>query len=159
MEIEIRETAVIREATAIREAEANDLTPLLTLYLSLHEDMAPKSDERLISLWRDILADPFYHIFVAETQGCLVSSVTLCVIRNLTRGMRPYALIENVVTQEPYRHKGFATALLKTAVDCAEAAGCYKVMLLTGSKREETLRFYERAGFNRNDKTAFIKWL
>lgn len=41
----------------------------------------------------------------------------------------------------------------------AEEENCYKMMLLTGSKEEGTLRFYERAGYNRNDKTAFIQWL
>jgi len=33
------------------------------------------------------------------------------------------------------------------------------MMLLTGAKDERTLRFYESAGFNREDKTAFIQWL
>ena len=33
------------------------------------------------------------------------------------------------------------------------------MMLLTGSKEESTLRFYERAGYNSKDKTAFIQWL
>jgi hypothetical protein len=33
------------------------------------------------------------------------------------------------------------------------------MMLLTGSKNENILRFYERAGYNQNDKTAFIQWL
>jgi hypothetical protein len=31
-------------------------------------------------------------------------------------------------------------------------------MLLTGSKEQSTLDFYEHAGYNRNDKTAFIQW-
>ena len=34
-----------------------------------------------------------------------------------------------------------------------------RMMLLTGSKNESTLRFYENAGYNSADKTAFIKWL
>ena len=33
------------------------------------------------------------------------------------------------------------------------------MMLLTGSKKESTLKFYERAGYNSSDKTAFIQWL
>jgi len=32
-------------------------------------------------------------------------------------------------------------------------------MLLTGSKENSTIEFYERAGYNSNDKTAFIQWL
>ena len=31
--------------------------------------------------------------------------------------------------------------------------------LLTGSKKESTLMFYENAGYNRKDKTAFIQWI
>ena len=41
----------------------------------------------------------------------------------------------------------------------AEAAGCYKMMLLTGAKDEGTLEFYKKAGYNCKDKTAFIQWL
>ena len=36
---------------------------------------------------------------------------------------------------------------------------CYKMMLLTGSKKTSTLNFYEKAGYNSTDKTAFIQWL
>ena len=32
-------------------------------------------------------------------------------------------------------------------------------MLLTGSKKAETLHFYEQAGYNSSDKTAFIQWI
>ena len=33
------------------------------------------------------------------------------------------------------------------------------MMLLTESKKPETLRFYEQAGYNSSDKTAFIQWI
>ena len=143
----------------IREADNSDLDNLLNLYLFLHEDkLSPKTPELLL-LWQGIIKDENYHIFIGLIDSTLVSSCTLVVIKNLTRSMQPYALIENVVTHENFRGNGYATALLEQAVLCAKVAGCYKAMLLTGSKRQETLRFYERSGFNRNDKTGFIKWL
>ena len=71
----------------------------------------------------------------------------------------PHALIENVITHEAYRKKGLATACLNYARKIAEKENCYKMMLLTGSKEESTLKFYEKAGYNRNDKTGYIQWI
>ena len=70
-----------------------------------------------------------------------------------------YAFIENVVTHSEYRGHGYATKCLEYAKYIAEQNNCYKMMLLTGSKKESTLRFYENAGYNSSDKTAFIQWL
>ena len=81
------------------------------------------------------------------------------IVPNLTHGLRPYALIENVVTHADYRGRGLASACLSYAKEIAVRENCYKMMLLTGSREESTLRFYERAGYNRTDKTAFIQWL
>ena len=36
---------------------------------------------------------------------------------------------------------------------------CYKMMLLTGSKKESTMEFYKSAGYNCSDKTAFVQWI
>ena len=52
-----------------------------------------------------------------------------------------------------------APALLQEATRLAREAGCYKIMLLTGSKQESTLRFYEQNGFRRGEKTGFLKRL
>lgn len=127
--------------------------------MHLHEtEKLPESNE-LRSLWRKIIDDKNYHILVGEIEGMLISSVTLIVIPNITREAKPYALIENVVTHTDYRSKGYASLLMQEASKIAEEAGCYKIMLLTGAKKESTLKFYENCGFNCNDKTAFIKWL
>ncbi len=143
----------------IREIEQNDRDALLELYTHLHEDGIPTVDERLDALWKRIVNDKDYHIIVAEVDGRLVSSCTCVIIPNLTRGQSPYAFVENVVTHADYRKRGLATACLERAKQIAVSEGCYKMMLLTGSKEESTLRFYEAAGYNRNDKTAFIQWI
>jgi GNAT superfamily N-acetyltransferase len=85
----------------------------------------------------------------------LVSSCALVIVPNLTRGVRPYGLIENVVTHVDHRRAGLGRAVLAAAVEAAWVADCYKIMLATGSRREETLRFYGGAGFARGGKTYF----
>ena len=143
----------------IREIEAKDLEELLRLYTQLHGNEIPELDGSVQSVWDKILRDQNQRILVGEVDGKIVSSCVLVIIPNLTHCQRPYALIENVITDATYRKRGFATALLQFAKDSAIQEGCYKIMLLTGSKEESTLDFYERAGFNRTDKTGFIQWL
>ena len=103
--------------------------------------------------------DPDHHVIVYEADGKIVSSCICVIIPNLTRNVRPYAFVENVVTHEAYRGKGYATACLDFERDIAVRENCYKMMLLTGSKKESTLSFYRNAGYNSTDKTAFIQWL
>ena len=69
------------------------------------------------------------------------------------------AFVENVVTHEDYRGKGYATQCLDFAREIARENNCYKMMLLTGSKKQSTLDFYAGAGYNSSDKTAFVQWL
>lgn len=143
----------------IREIKKEDFSQLFELYTHLHEKDVPKASKEIETLIDNIVSDENYHIILCEIDEKIVSSVTCIVIRNLTRDCRPYALIENVVTDVKYRGKGYATACLDYAYNLAEKAGCYKVFLLTGSKNESTLNFYRRAGYNDNDKTAFIRWI
>ena len=143
----------------VRDIRKHELHELLTLYLCLHEDTVPEMTEHLKNTWDTILQDPNHHIIVNEIDGKIVSSCVCVIIPNLTRGIRPYAFIENVVTHEDYRGKGYASECLDFAKKIATEENCYKMMLLTGSKKETTLRFYERAGYNSSDKTAFIQWI
>jgi len=143
----------------IREVNVNDLDSLQKLYLHLHENKLTPLSNELSNIWRNIIEDENYHILVGEDNGKLISSVTLVIILNLTRQAKPYAIIENVITHADYRSRGYGKMLIQEAIKIAEESGCYKIMLLTGSKEEVILKFYESCGFNCKDKTAFIKWL
>ena len=143
----------------IREIKETELDGLLELYTHLHESGVPENSDHLQKTWETICHDKNHHIIVCELDGRSVSSCVCVIIPNLTRNVRPYAFIENVVTHSEYRGKGYATACLNYAKELALAAGCYKIMLLTGSKSECTLNFYKKAGYNCTDKTAFIMWL
>ncbi|MBQ4271607.1 MAG: GNAT family N-acetyltransferase [Clostridiales bacterium] len=143
----------------IREAERKDLDEILELYLFLHEENIPEKDDHLRDTWDQIMEDKNHHLIVNEIDGKIVSSCVCVIIPNLTRNVRPYAFVENVVTHADYRGRGLAGQCLDYAREIAEKENCYKMMLLTGSKKESTLHFYEKAGYNSSDKTAFIQWL
>ena len=146
----------------IRKAAPTDAEALHDLYRN-HLTANPPPEPQDMAVWREKIArfadNPLHNILVGEVDGKVVSAVTLIIIENLTHNQRPYSLIENVVTHADYRGRHYATALMNRASEIATENGCYKTMLLTGSKKDSILNFYENCGFNRNDKTAFIKWL
>lgn len=143
----------------VREVLKEDLHELLSLYLFLHEDSIPNNSVYLDNTWKTIIEDDNHHIIVNEINGEIVSSCVCVIIPNLTRNVRPYAFIENVVTSEKYRGKGYVRQCLDYARNIAIENNCYKMMLLTGTKEEKTLAFYKNAGYNSEDKKAFIQWL
>lgn len=143
----------------VREIYESELNDLLELYLHLHEESVPEMTDSLKNTWAEILGDKNHHIIVNEIDGRIVSSCVCVIIPNLTRNARPYAVIENVVTHSDFRKNGFAAECLNFARKIAESESCYKMFLVSGSKNEETLKFYENAGYNRTDKTAFIQWI
>jgi len=143
-----------QEGFSIRAARPSDLERLLKLYPQLNPSDEAMSLDLAASRLGDINQLPGSAVLLGLLGNDLVASCTLIVIPNLTRAGRPYALIENVVTDALHRGRGYGTRILRAAVDAAWGAGCYKVMLMTGSKQPSTLRFYEKAGFEQT-KTGF----
>ncbi len=143
----------------IREAEFNDLDGLLDLYSVLYGKSVLKKDSELEKIWVKMLKDKHYHVIVAEEDGKLVSTCVCVIIQNITFEHRPYAIIENIVTQSEYRAQGLATACLQEAARIAQKAGCFKITLSTASKLTSTHKFYEKLGYNKESLTAFTQWL
>lgn len=141
---------------SVRYIHRNELEQLLLLYKHLNADDPELNIYEIQDHWREIMNDKLMKIIVVEHDGKLVSSCVLVLIRNLTRGARPYGLIENVVTHSDFRKKGYGKLVLQKAVDIARENDCYKVMLMTSSRMEGTHSFYESCGFTKGDKTGFI---
>ena len=141
----------------IRTLDRSDLHELLELYQHLHtsDDPLPAS-KQIEATWSEIMANKGIRYFGGFVQGKLISCCSICIIPNLTRGCRPYGVIENVVTRRDHRKRGYGTAVLHAALEYAWQLECYKVMLLSGRSNSETRRFYESAGFDPNAKQAFI---
>ena len=121
----------------IREAKKEDLEELLELYLNLHEESIPEQSDRLSGAWEQILEDQNHHLIVNEINGKIVSSCVCVIIPNLTRNVRPYAFLENIVTHKDYRGQGLASECLEYAKQIAKDCNCYKMMLMTGSRKKE----------------------
>lgn len=137
----------------MRAATVDDLRALQALYHQLHpEDPVVE----LGSVFATIQAQPGLDVLVLEDEGRVVATAYLNVIPNLTRSLRPYAIVENVVVDEGRRRRGLGTQLLQATLERAWMLGCYKAMLQTGSQRESTHAFYRAAGFAADDKTAFV---
>ena len=143
-----------------RPANAADLAELLALYATLGgRDPAPDTVAARAA-WARMLETGGMTAFVhALPDGSLVASCTLVIVPNLTRGARPWGIIENVVTLPAHRGQGLGKAVVQAAIGAARQAGCYKVALATGRTDEATLRFYESAGLTRGGKTYFeARW-
>jgi GNAT superfamily N-acetyltransferase len=137
----------------------SDLPKLLDLYQQLHPEQTFHLDQKTEITWQKILSNPNHVILIGFIGQKICSSCHMAIIDNLTHENRPYAVIENVVTDHHYRQKGYATQLLNYASVTAQKENCYKIMLMTSHMDYDTLRFYEQAGFSLRDKLGFVRWL
>lgn len=84
-----------------------ELDALLALYAHLHDADDPLPDRTVVEgVWRELMANDRYRYPGGYVEDTLVSSCTITVIPNLTRGCRAYGLIENVVIQSSHRNRG-----------------------------------------------------
>ena len=139
----------------IRKAKRTDANDLKVLYFEYLTHFPPKEEQNM-DLWEHLLdkfeKDENMYLLVMEEGGKVVSSVQMAIIESLTHNVRPFAVIENVVTHADYRNKGYASAL-----EIAREHRCYKVFLETGSNKESTLNFYQKNGFEIDKKHSCLK--
>ena len=140
----------------IREIKECELEQLLDLYTHLHDEDAPACKEKIKSTWAAIMLDEKIRYFVVESEGRIIACCHLVLVPNLTRGAKPYALIENVVTHRDFRRQGYGRKLLEHSLQWAWGQDCYKVMLMTGRRSEDVDGFYGSVGFSGGAKRAFV---
>jgi ribosomal protein S18 acetylase RimI-like enzyme len=101
----------------------------------------------------EIVRTPATALLVArDEQGRVVGSLTLAVFRVPT-GVR--AWIEDVVVDDAARGRGVGAALVKAALERAEAAGVRTVDLTSRPDREAANRLYVRLGFEMRSTNVY----
>jgi GNAT superfamily N-acetyltransferase len=134
-------------STTVRPATEADVPALLSLFAELHPADPPLPPQTAREIWRAIAAQPGRSVLVAESAGTVVGTLDCATLANLTRGGRPFMLVENVVVTAGHRREGVGAALLDHAVFLARRAGCYKIQLLSRAERRAAHAFYESRGF------------
>jgi ribosomal protein S18 acetylase RimI-like enzyme len=130
-----------------RPASEADVPALLALFAELHPDDPAPSAPAAAAAWQTIEGQAGRTVFLAESDGAVVGTIDCVTLPNLTRGARPFMLVENVVVAAAHRRSGVGAALMEEAFALAQQAHCYKVQLLSRASREAAHAFYESLGF------------
>ncbi|MCG5466573.1 GNAT family N-acetyltransferase [Micromonospora sp. MED01] len=139
-----------------RAARSDDFEQIIGLYRQLNPDDPVLHDGSDVAAFQQILGSPALHLFVLDVDGVVVATTYLNVIPNLTRSASPYAVIENVVVEESRRGTGLGRLIMAGTLQAAWDAGCYKAMLMTGSRTPATHAFYRACGFSPDAKSAYL---
>lgn len=139
-----------------REACPGDFEQIIRLYRQLQPDDPVLKDGSDAAAFQQILGSPALYLFVLELDEVVVATTYLNVIPNITRSASPYAIIENVVVEETRRGTGLGRQIMAGTLQAAWDAGCYKAMLMTGSRKPATHAFYRACGFSADAKTAYV---
>ncbi len=145
------------EAREIREDELDQLLEFYLLHLYDVKDDAFADQKIVDQVWNKIQASDDFAILGVFDKGLLMASCSITIIPNLTRGCRPYALIENIATHRKHRREGYGRVSLLNAAEFAEERGCYKAMFMTGHLNEKVKQFCISSGFSSGEKNAYIK--
>jgi len=145
------------ETREIRKDELDQLLEFHKLHLfDVQDDPVPERDT-VEQEWEKIQSSENFAVLGVFDKGVLMSSCSITIVPNLTRGCRPYAYIENIATHRKHRRQGYGKAVLLYAADYAKERDCYKAMFMTGHLNKKVGKFSKASGFNGGEKMAYIK--
>ena len=141
----------------IRPLIDSDLDECMDLYRYLHTEDDPLPPlKTLRSLWNSMIGDSRMLYLGAFADKRLIAVCNAQIVLNLTRGARPYAVIENVITHPDFRRRGIGRALLTEMIRKCDQFNCHKIMLMSDSRRTEAHALYRSIGFDATAKKAFV---
>jgi GNAT superfamily N-acetyltransferase len=141
-----------RAPVRVRTARESDLEEIAALYRELHLESygnlaVPRT--RMRRAFRQLARDRRDRILVAVRDGKVVGTLHLIVVPHLGHGLRPFAVVENVVVSAGERSSGVGQAMMAAAGEVARKAGCYKLTLTSNIRRIRAHGFYARLGWRR----------
>lgn len=140
----------------IREATAEDRDAVQRLY----EALCPGEPIRVLpERIAEIRNNPDAFLLVAERAGTVEATVFLTICPDPMFGRQPFGVIENVVVDEAVRGLGIGSGLMGYVEQLCRERGCFKIMLLSSSKRLRAHRFFAALGYSDTVSKGFKKYL
>lgn len=94
-----------------------------------------------------------HQIKVLVVNGIIIGSGTILIEYKLTYGGCKLAHVENILIDENYRGKGFATILIDHLLTIANEHICYRVDLICS---DDLITFYSKQGFTNKQNALSI---
>ncbi|WP_416049946.1 GNAT family N-acetyltransferase [Cupriavidus basilensis] len=140
------------EHILFRSAVLADLPAIVALLAddalgSQREIVSTPVDERYVTAFHAIAADPNQRLVVAVDGDTVIGTLQLSFIPGIARGGAWRGQIEAVRIAAPFRSAGFGQQMFEWAIAKCRSRGCAIVQLTTDKGRPDAHRFYERLGF------------
>ncbi len=104
-------------------------------------------------------ADSNYRILTARRDGILAGSIMAILCYDLAASCRPFMVLENLIIRHDMRGRGIGKSLLSEAENLARSLDCFYIIGISGMKRVEAHRLYEKTGFAADPVRGFRKFL
>jgi GNAT superfamily N-acetyltransferase len=142
----------------IREAEEQDLQPVISLYAQPDMDNRQVTSlEKAKEIFKRTKTYPFFKVYIAVLNEEIIGTFELVIMDNLAHKGTPSGIIEDVVVSEQHQRKGIGKAMMIHAMKICKEMGCYKVALSSNLKREDAHKFYESLGFKKHGYSFYIE--
>lgn len=100
------------------------------------------------------------HLFLAaRREGRLIGTALGVVCRMLYGGRRSFMVVEDVVVDERWRHRGVGRRLMRELEHEACKQNCSYIMLITDAFRTDSQQFYRSLAYSSDGYVAFKKRL
>jgi GNAT superfamily N-acetyltransferase len=134
----------------IRTAGLEDLSLLIQLYADMDGE-PPLPNSVAEDIFAAIIRIPDYFIYIAFQDKKPVGTFSLIYVTTMMhRGYHRYAVLDAVTVYSKLRGQGIGTEMVKAALKLSAKAGCYKLMLSSNLKREQSHDFYKSLGFEQH---------
>ncbi len=143
----------------LRPATAADENAVLGMLKHLFDGGAPPpgfSEEQARASFRQYLGDPESGLFVAETEGRIVSFAAATSYPTMRFGRRGH--VEDLVVDPDFRVKGVGHRLLEYVERWARREGVTHLSTVVGLQREESRKFLNREGFTDASLVLRKRW-
>ncbi len=141
----------------IRNLNENDLNEVAELYTLFWNDKMNLS--KMKEKFTQISGNSNYIFLCAEYNGKVIGTIQGIICEELYGDCIPFLVMENFVVDENFRGKGIGRRLLSELEKVGKEKNCSQIIFITETDRKDTVKFYEKLGFNSISHKGFKKSL